>query len=143
MAAHLDRSRSLEQLEGRRWPAPPGDATPMVKNIHELRRCPVGTLEPHELARLVGQGVGLSWLLPLAVEMLKESAPAQAAGGFYDDDLLTAVVTVDPRVWEEDPELAGELKTTVEMLVDLSSYVKPNVDKFLASLPGDSASPGR
>jgi len=135
MSQSTDRSRSLEQLEGQRWPDPPEDTTSMVKNVHELRRRPVGTLEPHELARLIGQGVGLAWLLPLAVEILRETAPNQAAGGFYDDDLLSAVVTVNPEVWAAVPELARELRDAVTMLTDLSRYVKPDVDKFLASLP--------
>lgn len=135
MPQSTDRSRSLEQLEGQRWPDPPEGATSMVKNVHELRRRPVGALEPHELARLIGQGVGLTWLLPLAVEILRDTAPNQAAGGFYDDDLLSAAVTVNPEVWAAVPELARELRDAVTMLTDLSSYVKPDVDKFLASLP--------
>ncbi|MEU6994515.1 contact-dependent growth inhibition system immunity protein [Streptomyces sp. NPDC046465] len=50
----------------------------LVGLVRELRRRPVGTLEPHELARLIGQDVGLPWLLPLAVEILRDSAPQQA-----------------------------------------------------------------
>jgi len=53
----IDRSQSLEQLDGQRWPDPPQAMTAMVRNIHELRRRPVGLLEPHELARLIGQDV--------------------------------------------------------------------------------------
>ncbi|MEW2610334.1 contact-dependent growth inhibition system immunity protein [Streptomyces sp. NPDC047880] len=81
MPQPVDPAQSLEQLEGRRWPDPPQDTTSMVKAVHELRRRPVGTLEPDELARLITQDVGL------------------------------------------------------EMLTDLSRYVKEEVDGFLASLP--------
>ncbi|MFD3838156.1 contact-dependent growth inhibition system immunity protein [Streptomyces sp. NPDC058642] len=136
MSELVDRSRSLEELEGQRWPDPSED-TPMVKNVHELRRRPIGELQPHELARLIGQDVGLPWLLPVAVGILRDGAPRQAAGGWYDDDLLSAVVTRRPEVWACAPELARELKETVAVLVDLSRYVKPEVDEFLASLPAD------
>lgn len=81
MPEPADRSRSLEQLEGQRWPDPPEDTTSMVKNVHKLRRRPIGELQPHELARLIGQDVGLPWLLPVAVEILRDGAPRQAAGG--------------------------------------------------------------
>ncbi|EST30569.1 hypothetical protein M878_17790 [Streptomyces roseochromogenus subsp. oscitans DS 12.976] len=69
------------------------------------------------------------------MEILREKAPGQAAGGFYDDDLLYAVVTVSPQMWTEFPELARELKEAVTMLTNLSGYVKPDVEGFLASLP--------
>ncbi|MEU2622818.1 contact-dependent growth inhibition system immunity protein [Streptomyces sp. NPDC007157] len=128
----FDRTKSLEQLDGERWGDPPTDTTSLVKNVYEWRRRPVGTLEPHELGRLIGQDVGLPWLLPPAVEILRERA---AAGGFIDGDLLYAVVTRNPVVWAEHPELARELKAAVAMMTELSSYVKPDVENFLAALP--------
>lgn len=109
----------------------------MVKNVHELRRRAIGKLAPDELARLIGQNVGLPWLLPLAVKILWDTAPNQAAGGWYDDDLLYAVVTRSPEVWADAPELAHDLKETVAVLTDLSRYVKREVEEFLASLPED------
>ncbi|TPQ20228.1 hypothetical protein FGD71_021420 [Streptomyces sporangiiformans] len=96
----------------------------MVKNVHELRRRAIGTLAPDELARLIGQNVGLPWLLPLAVEILRDTAPNQAAGGWYDDDLLYAVATRNPEVWADAPELAQDLKAAVAVLTDLSRHIK-------------------
>ncbi|MFD8431254.1 contact-dependent growth inhibition system immunity protein [Streptomyces coelicoflavus] len=135
MPKHVDPAQSLEQLEGQRWPDPPKDATSLVKAVHELRRRPIGDLRPDELARLITQDVGLPWLLPLAVRILRDAAPAQAAGGWYDDDLLYAVVTRRPQVWEQSPDLARELKTAVETLVDLSRYVQDEVESFLEVSP--------
>ena len=135
MTRSIDRAKSLEQLDGERWGDPPTDATSLVRTVHEWRRRPIGTLEPHELARLIGQNVGLPWLLPLGVEILQEEAAKQAAGGFFDGDLLYAVVTRSPEVWTANPELAGELKTILSMLTGLSRYVKQEVEAFLASLP--------
>ncbi|WP_078622818.1 contact-dependent growth inhibition system immunity protein [Streptomyces prunicolor] len=132
MSTPVDRSRSLEQLEGQRWPAPPEDTTSMVKNVHELRRRPVGELQTHELARLIGQNVGLPWLLPLAVEILRDTAATQTTGGWYDDDLLYAVVTRNAATWGEFPALARDLKEAVAGLKDLSRYVKTEVEAFLA-----------
>ncbi|MFD5296964.1 contact-dependent growth inhibition system immunity protein [Streptomyces mutabilis] len=138
MSQPVDPTQSLERLEGQRWPEPPEDATPLVRAVHELRRRPVGDLRPDELARLITQDVGLPWLLPLAVRILRDTAPAQIAGGWYDDDLLYAVVTRKPQVWAQFPGLARELKATVETLVDLSRYVREEAAAFCAAVPEQS-----
>lgn len=139
MPEDFDRGCSLEELEGLRWPAPPSDTTPMVRNVYELRHRPVASLEPHELARLIGQDVGLPWLLPLAVEILRDTASKQAADGWFDDDLLYAVITRKPEVWATAPELTHELKETVAALTDVSRYVRQDIDAFLSALPGNDA----
>lgn len=138
MSQSVDRTKSLEQLDGERWGDPPADATSLVRTVHEWRRRPIGTLEPDELARLIGQDVGLPWLLPLAVEILRDEALKQPAGGFIDGDLLYAVVTRSSEVWMAHPELARELKGAVTLLTDLSAYEKREVEAFLASFPEGS-----
>ncbi|WP_406839863.1 contact-dependent growth inhibition system immunity protein [Streptomyces sp. AHU1] len=139
MPEDFDRGRSLEELEGLHRPTPPADTTPMVRNVYELRRRPAAALEPHEPARLTGQDVGLPWLLPLAVEILRDTAPQQAEGGWFDDDLLYAVVTRKPEAWATAPEPAHELKETVAVLTDVSRYVRQEIDAFPSALPGDDA----
>lgn len=134
MTQPIDRNKSLEQLDGERWGEPPADATSLVRTVYEWRRRPIGTLEPHELARLLGQNVGLPWLLPPGVEIVREAAK-QPTGGFLDGDLLYALVTRSPEVWTANPEPALELKTAVSMLPELSRYVKQEVEAFLASAP--------
>lgn len=133
MTQAIDRNKSLEQLDGERWGEPPADATSLVRTVYEWRRRPIGTLEPHELARLLGQNVGLPWLLPLGVEIVRKAAAKEPTGGFLDGDLLYALVTRSPEAWTENPELALELRTAVSMLPELSRYVKQEVEVFLAS----------
>lgn len=135
MSDHTFRERSLEELEGQRWPDPPADATGLVRAVHRLRKRPIGSLTADELRRLIGQDVGLQWLLPLALEILRETAPAGAAGGFYDDDLLSAVLTRSPETWAAAPEMACEVKEILATLQDLSPYIQPEAEEFLRSLP--------
>jgi len=137
MTRPIDRSNSLEQLEGEPWGDPPADATSLVRTVYEWRRRPIGTLEPHELARLIGQDVGLPWLLPLGVEILRDEVAGQATGGFFDGDLLYAVLSRNPQVWTARPELARALKGVVSMLTEPSRYVRQEIETFLASLPED------
>ncbi|MFJ3665757.1 contact-dependent growth inhibition system immunity protein [Streptomyces sp. NPDC090106] len=142
MPQPIDRSRSLTQLDGQRWADPPPDTTAMVRNVHELRHRPIGLLAPHELARLIGQDVGLPWLLPRAVEILRDTAPGQAAGGWYDEDLLYAVVTRNRHAWTDVPQAAywtAELRNTLTVLVDLSRSLKREADTCLSTLPGGTS----
>ncbi|MEV8227708.1 contact-dependent growth inhibition system immunity protein [Streptomyces sp. NPDC079167] len=127
--------RTLEQLEGAVWPDPPPRSTGLARAVHALRRRPVGELTPHEPARLIGQQVSLPWLLPSAVRHLHETAPGQATGGFYDDDLLTAVLAVSPEIWSAEPELARGLRDALGSLADLGPHLTEAAEDFLRANP--------
>ncbi|GAO09693.1 hypothetical protein TPA0598_05_04150 [Streptomyces lydicamycinicus] len=103
--------------------------------MHALRRRPVGDLTPEELARLIGQNVGLPWSLPLAIAFLRDTAPHQAAGGWYDDDLLSAVLTRKAEDWATFPELAHEVDGILSVLTDLSPDMQRDIKRFRAALP--------
>jgi hypothetical protein len=126
----FDRNLSIEALEGDRWPDPPEDSTAMVRDVHELRRRPIGTLSPWNLARLIGQGVGLAWTLPVALEVLEGTVPRLAEGGFYDDDLLSAVVRREPATWEEFPEIAQRVEELLPRLTELDPDLQRIADGF-------------
>ncbi|MFF7367977.1 contact-dependent growth inhibition system immunity protein [Streptomyces tricolor] len=130
----VDKSRSIEELEGKRWPDPPTDSTNLVRNIHELRKRAIKDLTADELRRLITQDVGLQWLLPVALDFLRETAPDEAAAGWYDDDLLSAVLTRKESTWRNAPELARHLDGTVRMLTDLSPYIQQEVADFRSAL---------
>ncbi|MET7609618.1 contact-dependent growth inhibition system immunity protein [Streptomyces seoulensis] len=132
----VDGSRSLEELEGVRWSDPPADSTSLVRSVHKLRKRPIGDLSVEDLRRLIGQNEGLRWLMPVALDHLRRTAPEEAETGFYDDDLLSAALDVKVDFWQNSPHLARHLNETVNMLTDLSSYVQEEVDKFRASAAG-------
>ncbi|MFD5709007.1 contact-dependent growth inhibition system immunity protein [Streptomyces pharetrae] len=58
----FDKGKSIEELEGVRWPPPPSDSTSLVRGVHALRKRPVRELSVEDLRRLIGQDVGLPWL---------------------------------------------------------------------------------
>ncbi|MYU29732.1 MULTISPECIES: contact-dependent growth inhibition system immunity protein [Streptomyces] len=62
----VDRSRSIEELEGKRWPDPPTDSTNLVRSVYESRKRATKDLTVDELRRLITQDAGLQWLLPAA-----------------------------------------------------------------------------
>ncbi|MFE0452817.1 contact-dependent growth inhibition system immunity protein [Streptomyces sp. NPDC058914] len=130
MTRLVDRDRSLEELERDRWPAPPTDASRLVAMVHALRRRPIGKLTVEDMRLLIGQNVGLSYLLPLALEVLRDDPMAE--GDMYEGDLLSAVVTRSPAVWNEWPELGRELGVIVSELTDLPPSLTQETAGFLA-----------
>ncbi|MFJ2847964.1 contact-dependent growth inhibition system immunity protein [Streptomyces rubiginosohelvolus] len=136
MNRKIDETKSLEQLEGIEWPAPPPDATGLVKAAHELRKLPVGSLNAHELSRLIGQDIGVPWLLPIALDLLHRTAHDQSLGAFYDDDLLTATLTRKAHVWRSNPSWVTKIKEIIAALDDISPYVQEDVKKFLKESGG-------
>ncbi|WP_141693588.1 contact-dependent growth inhibition system immunity protein [Streptomyces sp. PTY087I2] len=130
MENETDRSRTIEQLEGIEWPDPPSDGTGLVKAVHNLRKRPINLLTAWEMSRLIGQDVGIPWLLPVALEILRETATDQPLGGFYDDDLLTAVLTRRSPIWQSNPQWAANLKEVISLLEDISPNTREDVRSF-------------
>lgn len=125
----LNRDRSLEELERDRWPAPSADDTRLVTTAHALRRRPIGELTVEDMRLLIGQDIGLPYLLPLAVEVLRENPMAE--GHMYEGDLLSAVLTRNPSVWVEFPEPGRELRGIVSKLIGLPTDLQQKVERFL------------
>ncbi|WP_371552862.1 contact-dependent growth inhibition system immunity protein [Streptomyces sp. NBC_00554] len=127
----MNRDRSLEELERGRWPAPPTGATRLVMTAHALRRRPIGELAVEDMRLLIGQDVGLQYLLPMALEVLRDNPMAE--GYMYAGDLLSAVITRNPSVWGESAELRHELRMIVSGLADLPPFIRRDVERFLAA----------
>ncbi|MET7597620.1 contact-dependent growth inhibition system immunity protein [Streptomyces sp. NPDC004082] len=133
MTVSIDRSRSLEELERDRWPAPPPDATRLMATAHALRSRPVGTLTVEDLRLLIGQNIGLTVLLPLAVEVLHDDPLAE--GHMGEGDLLRAVLARAPAVWSVHRDLASQLTHIVDGLSDLPPYLRNAVERFADVVP--------
>ncbi|MGW8877668.1 contact-dependent growth inhibition system immunity protein [Streptomyces mirabilis] len=131
MTRPLNRDRSLEELERDRWPALSADATRLVATAHALRLRPIGELTVEDMRLLIGQDIGLPYLLPLALEVLRDSPMAE--GDMYEGDLLSAVLTRNPAVWTESSVLGRELRVIVAELTDLPPDLQQKVERFMTS----------
>ncbi|MFJ3868523.1 contact-dependent growth inhibition system immunity protein [Streptomyces nigra] len=89
VSRRVNRDLSLEELEGRRWSVPAGGETRLMATVRELRRKPIGGLTVEDMRLLIRQDVGLAYLLPLAMEVLRVNPLAE--GDMYEGDLLAAV----------------------------------------------------
>ena len=56
---------------------------------------------------MIGQNIGLPFLVPLALEQLRENPLAE--GNYYAGDLLVNVLRVEPQFWSETPSLRSEV----------------------------------
>ncbi|NBE55070.1 contact-dependent growth inhibition system immunity protein [Streptomyces boluensis] len=126
----LHHDRTLDELEGA-WPDPPDNTTALVKTVHALRRKKLGTLTVEDLQRLVSQSVSLPFLLPLAMEVLRDNPLAE--GRYYAGDLLSAVLGCPPSAWALFPDLAEELEGIASQLHDMERYLAADIDRFLAT----------
>ncbi|MEH0547714.1 contact-dependent growth inhibition system immunity protein [Streptomyces sp. B21-105] len=91
MTRTLNRDLSIEEREHVCRPAPSADDTRLVATAHTLRRRPIRELTVEDMRLLIGQDIGLAYLLPLALEVLRENPMAE--GDMYAGDLLSAVLT--------------------------------------------------
>jgi hypothetical protein len=127
------RDRSLEDLERERRPEPSADDTRLVVTALALRRRPIGELTDEDLRLLISQDIGLRYLLPLALDVLRKNPMAE--GDMYEGALLCAVLTRDPAVWNEFPEPGRELRVIVSALTGLPPDVQQKVERFLERRP--------
>jgi hypothetical protein len=88
----FDLSRTLDELEGRDWSKPTYDSY-LVTTCHALRRKPLRDFTIEDLRIMIGQGISLAYLLPLAVQKLSENPLSR--GDYYAGDLLVAVLSSD------------------------------------------------
>jgi hypothetical protein len=116
MLSPADRRRSLDDLEAPGWGDPPPGSTRLVAVAHELRRKPLGELSVEDLRVLIGQGISLDRLVPLAIERLR--ADPLAEGDLYEGDLLAAVLRAGPDLWRRNSALAEEVRSIVGSLAD-------------------------
>ena len=93
----IDVSKSLEELENDRW-LNYDFPTPLVEKCHRYRKIPLKDLTIEQLRLLIGQNIGLAFLIPKAIEILNQDILAE--GDLYKGDLLIAVIMSEDSFWQ-------------------------------------------
>ncbi len=94
-------SKTLENLEKSYWTESEHDSH-LVTTCHKLRKKPLNEFEIEDFRIMIGQNIGLKFLIPLALDILENNILAE--GNFYEGDLLLAVLTSEKHFWESQPE---------------------------------------
>src|ERR1700749_3536131 len=100
MKFRFDIQRSLEQLEEDPWNDPKIFPTTLIEKCYSYRKFPVKDLSIEQLRTLIGQNIGLPYLIPLSIEVLRKDIIAE--GDFYPGDLLSAVISCEDSFWRNN-----------------------------------------
>jgi hypothetical protein len=129
--AMADEQRTLEELEGVDWGAPASAPTSLVARCLALRRVPLSTLGPGDLRLLLGQQIGLEFLVPKALELVAER-PLQEAD-LYPGDLLSVLLRVDKAFWQNHPTELQWLLSILRLTIERYGTIVESCENFLAS----------
>ncbi|MEO7298015.1 MAG: contact-dependent growth inhibition system immunity protein [Verrucomicrobiota bacterium] len=114
----FDRSKSLQQLEGEDW-GEPNFGSHLVTECHRLHKVPLCDFRVEDLRITIGQNIGLEYLVPLAIEKLRENPLAE--GDCYPGDLLSNVLSANAAFWRAHPELHKQLLPVAERALAIAS----------------------
>lgn len=95
------RQKSLENLEKNIWPPLSADeCSYLIKTCNLLRKKQLQDFTTEDLRIMIGQEIGLYFLMPLAIETLTDNLFAE--GDMYEGDLLKSVLDVDTKFWDDN-----------------------------------------
>ncbi|MFG2013188.1 contact-dependent growth inhibition system immunity protein [Micromonospora sp. NPDC048868] len=116
---------TIEQLEREIWPDPDPGSTFLVRRCTELRRKPVAEFTVEDLRIMLGQQIGVSALLPLAVQVLLRDPLAE--GDYHPGDLLFTVLRLSNSAWSDFRAERKRLASTVARLVAGPPFSEPDL----------------
>ncbi|WP_210463375.1 contact-dependent growth inhibition system immunity protein [Rufibacter roseolus] len=97
------KSKTLESLEKKIWPSlDPEESTYLIRTCSSLRKKPLQDFTTEDLRIMIGQNIGLKYLIPIAIETLESNILAE--GDYFEGDLLQSVLKSDKRYWELEKE---------------------------------------
>ena len=104
--------KSIERLEKEYWPSiKTAEESHLVSTCNRLRKIQLKDFETEDLRIMIGQEIGLKYLVPLAIEKL--TIDILVEGDYYPGDLLSAVLTIEKDFWIEFPTY---WETVIEIL---------------------------
>lgn len=120
--------KSLDSLEKTSWGNTP-DESYLMTTVQRLRSLPLNEFEIEDLRIMIGQNIGLQFLIPLAIEQLKNNLLAE--GDYYEGDLLQMVLTTDENYWISNRDNWQTVKSIIEDQLETLDANKIKFDQFL------------
>ena len=106
------RQKSIEILEKEKWVEPDEYPTGLIERCFKLRKIPVDKLGIEDLRTLIGQQIGLEFLIPIAIEMLTSDILSE--GDLYRGDLLQSVLRVDVSFWKQNLDYQQQISELIK-----------------------------
>ncbi|MEO1030038.1 MAG: contact-dependent growth inhibition system immunity protein [Bacteroidota bacterium] len=113
-------NKSINELEGNKSNKRPDFNSYPVQKSYDLMDKKLCLFEPEDLRLMIGQKLGLKYLIPIAINILKKDPLIEA--NFFEGDLLLKVLNIDQNFWNGYPKLKEEvLKMFKDNLIDYDS----------------------
>jgi hypothetical protein len=109
------RDKSLEELRAAPSTGLEGGSY-LLSQLRRLRTVPLKELRMEDIRLLIGQSLGLGFLVPMALDHLE--AHPLAAGDFYPGDLLKNVMEAPQSFWNNHAELRERLVNALERALE-------------------------
>jgi len=123
------RQKSLESLEKNTWPALSSDeGSYLIKTCNSLRKKQLQDFTTEDLRVMIGQEIGLYFLMPLAIETLTDNLFAE--GDMYEGDLLKNVLDVDTKFWNDNKHYWQQLNDLIKDRQQEIKEMKFDISKF-------------
>jgi hypothetical protein len=103
----MDESKSIEELENDYW-STTEFPTPLVEKCYTCRTIPINELSVEQIRLLLGQKIGIKFLLHKAIQFLQEDILSE--GDFYPGDLLVCVLCLDLNDWKDNAKLRTQFE---------------------------------
>ena len=128
------RQKTLESLEKDHWDKPGYDSH-LVKRCHELRKIPLDNFSTEDLRIMIGQQIGLNYLIPLALDIL--TVDLFAEGDLFEGDLLKNILAIDTLFWNNNKKYWLQLNSLIKERRDeikAHKFDTTNFDKSIHTL---------
>lgn len=123
------RQKSLESLEKKTWPAlSSNEGSYLITTCNSLRKKQLQDFTTEDLRIMIGQGIGLYFLMPLAIETLTDNLFSE--GDMYEGDLLKNVLDVDTKFWDDNKNYWQQLNNLVKDRRQEIKEMKFDIYKF-------------
>ena len=105
----------------------------LTSTINRLRKKVLNDFSIEDLRITIGQQMGLPYLVPLAIEVLKENLFAE--GDLYEGDLLNAVLSIDGKFWRDNREYWNTVNSLIKTKKQKVMQMKIDTDSFYTNKP--------
>lgn len=107
--------KTLEQLEKQKWDKQKLKSN-LAKECKRLWSVPINEMSVENLRMLIGQHIGLRYLVPEALNILIEKPLAE--GALYKGDLLSSILSIPEEFWLLNESLQMQL-TEISIEVEI------------------------
>ena len=123
------RHKTLEILEKKVWPILSSDeGSYLIKTCNSLRKKQLQDFTTEDLRIMIGQEIGLYFLMPLSIETLTNDLFAE--GDMYEGDLLKNVLEVDTKFWDDNKNYWQQLNEIIKDRRQEIVKMKFDISKF-------------